>query len=109
MIHVPDHLKREAEIQREIVTWLRGLHLKVFITSEPRAKKSSRNIWDLYVVKPRNGRSGWFETKKPGEKPTVGQYDFQQHHVRSDVCFGWGQLEHAQLFAAALGATRMAA
>ena len=102
---LPAHLKREADHQREIVLYLRALRLLVFITSEPRAKRSSRHVWDLYVITERNGRTGWFETKTEGGTLTEGQRAFQQAHCRSEVMFGWGQLPHAIAFAARLGAT----
>ena len=102
---IPDHLKREAEIQRECVAYLRALGLLVFITSEPRAKKSSRNIWDLYVVNPRNGKTAWFETKQPGKPLTDGQRAFEQAHCRNSVVFAVGQREAAERLAQKLGAT----
>lgn len=101
---IPDHLKRESEIQAEIVRCFRAIGLRVWITSEPRAKKSSRNLWDLYLLNPRNGRSAWFETKAPGGTLTPGQRDFRQLHLRSETMFAQGQMTEARELAIRLGA-----
>jgi hypothetical protein len=55
---------REVEEQRAVVKIFREAGCKVYTTSEPRRKKSSAGVPDLWVVHMQSGNAWWFETKR---------------------------------------------
>lgn len=100
---VPAHLKRENEIQREIVTFFRTVRFRVFVTSERRRKEGTKGVFDLYLVAPSRRGVGWFDTKRPGEELSMDQAEFIDLNERAGIPCGWGGLEEAKGLARRMG------
>lgn len=71
-----DPLKREREIQEEVVRQYRAFGCVVFSTSQVRRAKVTPGIPDLFVFNCRVGRSWWHETKTAAGVHSPDQMEF---------------------------------
>lgn len=100
---IPEHLKRENELQREIVAFFEALRCEVWVTSERRRKEGTPGMLDLYVIVRRKKRVGFFDVKQPDEDLRDSQMGFISANEAAGIPCGWGGMAQAKAFAHRLG------
>lgn len=91
----------ERETQKAIVTLFKACGGIVYSTSQGYRKerggtRCTPGIPDLWTFFPRLKRGLWWETKRPGGKPTAEQVAFGTYCIENGVGYGLGGVEDAK-------------